>query len=479
MIAWPAAWCVFLGLGSGAVGPASGPVPDSDPPPWTDGTAQDGDPGPDQDPDPDGSQDGPVAPPDPPATPTAAASARTALSRILPCGAQVIVARDDTLPVAAVVLAVEIGSEHDPEELPGLVHALAFQLDQGNRETPPGGAPELAHAAGGAAGLAVGLAQVRFESLVPITHLDAAISIEASRLRAPTVSESLWTESLRSARRDRRLKRFLPFDVLAETHASPGLGHDGRTVEAPLFDLPVERVGEELARRFTYARSTLVVVAPGEPEVIMGTINRAFSDLPATDRTATPLARPPAPTGPGPRSIPVEGGKGDTFAWPVSPDPAAVAWATALCRTYNRQIRTTSESKRTRLRCHFEPDPRRPTLVLWARGTDDGTTLVNRRMARIREGRDARLLEIQRQIVERRLRRALSTPLELARHLAAAAPQTGPSGPTTALDIDRLGGLAGLDDPLAEHVPTLLTLDGAVRLDRPPADASSETGTDE
>ena len=38
----------------------------------------------------------------------------------------------------AVVLAVEVGTRDDPDKLPGLVHALAYHLQQGNRELAPG-----------------------------------------------------------------------------------------------------------------------------------------------------------------------------------------------------------------------------------------------------------------------------------------------------------------------------------------------------
>jgi hypothetical protein len=65
--------------------------------------------------------------------PDAPIEGAAAIDAVLPCGVRVIVAEDDTLPVAAVVLAVETGPEDDPSDRPGLVHALAFHLLQGNR----------------------------------------------------------------------------------------------------------------------------------------------------------------------------------------------------------------------------------------------------------------------------------------------------------------------------------------------------------
>lgn len=414
-------------------------------------------------------------PPD--SDPTGAVQGRTALSRILPCGVQAIAVRDDTLPVASVVLAVETGTEDDPAKLPGLVHALAYHLDQGNRELPPGGPTELVNNAGGVAGLAVGNAQVRFESVVPVSQLEATIGMEAIRLRAPSVSEALWLSSLRNARKDRRSKRFLPFEILAQVHGIPGLAHDGRAVDASLANLKVEQVGAELAKRFTYTRATLVVVAPAEPSTTLATINRAFSDLPASPRSVPNRDRIPVDWagGQGPRPLQVKGQEGKILAWPVSADPSAVAWATALCRTYNRQQRVPAESRKTRIRCHLETDPRRPTLVLWTRGTEDGTAVVTRRLDRISRGRDARLLKAQRDIVIRRTRQALATPLELARSLARLPPQQGAAGPAAILEIESATGLSALNDEPTRHVLDLLTLDRAVRLDPPGTD--QEPGT--
>src|SRR5690349_24486784 len=78
-----------------------------------------------------------TAPPTP-VEPVEVAAPVEVIDVVLPCGLRVIAARDASLPVAAVVLAVEVGTRDDPEKLPGLVHALAYQLQQGNRELGPG-----------------------------------------------------------------------------------------------------------------------------------------------------------------------------------------------------------------------------------------------------------------------------------------------------------------------------------------------------
>ena len=132
------------------------------------------------------------------------AASDVVVDAVLPCGLRVLTARDMSLPVAAVVLALESGSEDDPPELPGLVHALAYQLLQGNRELHPGESIAVAQDAGGLHSLHTGLAQVRFESLVPVTRLDGMLWVESQRLLTPTTAPQRWQQALGWAAADER-----------------------------------------------------------------------------------------------------------------------------------------------------------------------------------------------------------------------------------------------------------------------------------
>ena len=131
-----------------------------------------------------------------------AALADDALETVLPCGLRVVTATDSSLPVAAVVLAIDVGTRDDPDGLRGLVHALAYQLQMGNRSLAPGAALAAVTDAGGWAGMSVGPTQVRYESLVPLSRLELVLRVEAQRLRAPTVNRALWLKSISYARND-------------------------------------------------------------------------------------------------------------------------------------------------------------------------------------------------------------------------------------------------------------------------------------
>ncbi len=133
-----------------------------------------------------------------------AVAAEVVIDAVLPCGLRVLTARDMSLPVAAVILAVESGSEDDPPEIPGLVHALAYQLLQGNRELHPGETIAVAQDAGGIHSLRTGPSQVRFESLVPVTRLDPMLWVESQRLQAPNTAAARWQQALGWAAADER-----------------------------------------------------------------------------------------------------------------------------------------------------------------------------------------------------------------------------------------------------------------------------------
>jgi hypothetical protein len=358
------------------------------------------------------------------------------LDGVLPCGLRVIVAQDESLPVAAVVLALETGTEDDPPSQPGLVHALAYQLLQGNRELRPAGAPALVHDQGGVAGIAVGPAQVRYESLVPLSALPDVLWLESQRLRAPTVSAELWSGTLRWARRDTARAWRAPLAAMAAAHGAPGLEHEGRLVGPGLDDMLPRAVGQALAERFRYELATLVVVSPHPPQELRERIEALFAELPpqprrVRDRSPRVAGGPLGSSATAPKALALAGEKGTALVWPVAPDPASLLQATVWCKALNRQRRHEGEPSRVRVRCHLDVDPRRATLVVQASGADDPVALLRARIERLEHGDDVPLVERQRQAVLHEQGIELRGPLPLSRRLAGAAATDAPPQPTS------------------------------------------------
>lgn len=396
--------------------------------------------------------------------------ADTVLDVVLPCGLRVLAARDISLPVAAVVLAVEVGSEDDPPEHPGLVHALAYHLHQGNRELRPGETIAAAQDAGGVHLLSTGPGQVRFESLVPVSRLDEVLFAESQRLRFPTLDRRRWEISLGWAASDvRDPPRLRPKDLVA-LFGAPGLGHDGRVVDRSLAGMNPAALASQLASKFHYARATLVVVAPDAPAAIVEQVRARFADLPPATRvvpTRSPSpARPPlgpaaAPADPpAAPAAPAATGKPPLLAWPIPPDPVSAGWAIATCRALNRQKRDTDEPRKARIACDFAPDPRRPVLVVRPLGSDDPIAFVRQRLARLTAA-DHPLLLTQAQFVAQAVRLYTRTPLGLARQLSATAAAPAQPVPTDRPAARRRADLTGLTS-LAGMQPFTLAVEDAL-----------------
>jgi hypothetical protein len=414
------------------------------------------------------------------------ASPEQVVDTVLPCGLRVIAAKDASLPVAAVVLAIEVGTRDDPEKLPGLVHALAYHLQQGNRELAPGEAIATAHDVGGLAAMAVGPAQVRFESLVPASQLDAQLRVESLRLRAPNTGRELWLKSLSYARGDDKPKLVVAREVAALAWDDPGLEHDGRLVTQALGDMIEQSLGAQLARLFDYRHATLVVVGPDDPQALLRRVEPLFVDLPARPRKALAEATPPRPKGNAPRVLRLPRQAGDSMVWAVPGTPAGRAWAQVLCGALNRQPRAADEPAKARLRCTFADDPRRPLLVVRAIGhepTLGPEPLIAGRLARLAaaaggpDGTEAEaddelaaLIEEQRARTLGDLAYALRTPLDLASYLASAAQQRDRASAELPLrSRDSILGLPIADDPstisaMVAAIPSLFDTRAAVLL---------------
>ncbi len=381
---------------------------------------------------------------------------------VLPCGLRVITARDASLPVAAVVLAIEVGTRDDPDKLPGLVHVLAYQLQQGNRELGPGEAIATAHDGGGLAAMAVGPGQVRFESLVPSSRLDAQLRVEALRLRAPNVNRSLWLKSVSYARSDERERPLVARELIAAAWQDPGLGHDGRAVDKALGDLLDQSVEAQLAKLFDYRAATLVVVGPEDPRELLDRVTPLFADLPARPRkTLAPALPAGSATIPasGPATVEFAKQRGDSLIWAVPGEPRARAWAQVLCGTLNRQLAGPGDPAKARLRCTYADDPRRPLLVVRALGFDPAQgpePLIASRLERItkadREPELAALIENQRARIFADLEFDLRSPLELASYLSGASERRDAMQPDVRPTRPR-NEVLGL--PMREQVPGL------------------------
>ncbi len=400
------------------------------------------------------------------------------IDTMLPCGVRVVVARDRSLPVVAVTLAVDVGSKDDPPELPGLVHALMYQVLQGNRELSPGESIRVVHDAGGVTMLGFGAGQVRFESLSPSSHLGELLWSEAQRLRAPTASPILWQHSIAAARRDIAKPKLSPALVSAVHGDVAGLAHDGRVVGPGLPSMVEGAIAAQLADKFGYELATLIVVGAADVVTTFEQVREAFADVPkAVARTR--MREIPA----GGRTLTLPGFKGSALAWPIPPAGNARLWARTLCRALNRQTRGVLEPRQSRIRCTLDEDPHRGVLMVRTVGVDDPVAAIEQRITRLVGTSESWLLQREADQVVAALRREIDGPVGLARWLAQVMPirsaadrsdqpdgskaTNGPGEDMTLYEISGLSAFAAGRENAAHAINAWFSLETAIRLISP------------
>lgn len=343
------------------------------------------------------------------------------LASILPCGLRVLVAQDNSLPVAAVVLSVPSGTGDDPGRNPGLVHALAYALQMGNRELSPGAALDEVYDSGGYAEMAVGVGQTRFESLIPHWSLRGVLRVEADRFSNPTLSEPLWLKSLQYAAQDRRPPHGPHRPLRAVAYSNPALLHDGRVVLPALTKIPLPALAQYLVQHFRLNRSTLAVVSNKAPKKTLSLITKVFSKLDAVSQDVTAAPNIPATN----KGTQTSTNNKNWFLRPVLANPKQQRLARTLCEYLKRKGSTAPA-----IACEYHESATHPLMQIPAPKSVQEQSPLRARLDALLAGQDAdALLETTLRVQTEQLAK-LSSPLTLARHLASLPTwKLGPSSP--------------------------------------------------
>lgn len=339
-----------------------------------------------------------------------AASAKVLVST-LPCGMRVIVGQDPSLPVAAVVLSVPSGQGDDPNPNPGLVHALAYALQMGNRELSPGAALDEVYDSGGFAEMAVGVGQTRFESLIPQWSLRGVLRVEADRFSTPALNQPLWLKSLQYAAQDRRPAHGPHQPLRAIAFEQPSLMHDGRVVLPQLSEIPVPALAQYLTQHFRHDRATLAVVSARTPKKTLALVRQVFAKV-------KPAPRTPPKAAPTISGTPSPGTSTDNHSWflrALPADPHSTGLAMTLCDLLSRGGTPGPEGKPApRIPCDLHQSPTHPFLQLKM----DPNALAAR-LENIAAGHEDQALVATATRIRAELHARLSGALALARHLAS------------------------------------------------------------
>lgn len=351
-----------------------------------------------------------------------AKSPAIAYATVLDSGIRVIVAQDDSLPVASIILALPHGERDDPKSQAGLIHALGYYMQMGNRELSPGAALDEVYESGGYAEMAFGAGQLRYESLVPQWSAEAIIQIESLRFATPSISEELWVKALYFAGRDQRPDHAPDRNMRALAWQDPALDHEGRQVSEALPKIPLPALHSYLLRYFSPTSATLVVVAPRPLNHIQAAIEKAFAPRPTQSRNKIAVPTPPAAR-PGARSIrraTRKNTKNDTLVRAISPAPDQRMMARLLCTQLRRRGMAPGQPTLPKIRCYYRDSATHPYLQIRIAPDANPEATLRERLSRISQGLEDRGLERFARRVYAKQKHRLSTPLTLARALAKA-----------------------------------------------------------
>lgn len=359
------------------------------------------------------------------------------------------------MPVAAVVLSVPSGTGDDPGRNPGLVHALAYALQMGNRELSPGAALDEVYDSGGFAEMAVGAGQTRFESLIPQWSLKGVLRVEADRFSTPTLSEPLWLKSLQYAAQDRRPPQGPHRPLRALAFGNPRLLHDGRVVLPALAKIPLPALAQYLVQHFRLNRSTLALVSAQPPQKTLALIRKVFAKVQASPRKA----------GLGPiLSAKSKGSLTSTNnkTWllrPLLSNPKEQRLAQILCE-YLQQKGPTGPG----IACEFHTSPTHPFLQIPMPAENPEQSPLKARLDALLAGQDQEtLVAIARRVVLEQQAK-LSSPLPLARHLASLPQWKLQQGSTQEIELASLRGDLFSAAPLGSQLLSQLRESGLLSL---------------
>lgn len=207
----------------------------------------------------------------------------------LDSGMQLVVVEDHTLPLVSVQLWYRVGSADDPPGTPGVSHVVRTILEHRDQA-----AVRLR-----AAGLELVSRTLRdactFETVLPPSHLDFVLGIEAARMRPLSID----AETLRAALREPDAIADMTYtaeewmlDALLAEHP---YGFQPWFVATTVEKLPPEAL-ERFARRwFSAGNAALFVIGDVSPAEVSRRVHEKFAGLPASERPRRPDRDLPPP----------------------------------------------------------------------------------------------------------------------------------------------------------------------------------------
>jgi zinc protease len=204
----------------------------------------------------------------------------------LPNGLKVVILRSPLAPVVTTQMNYRVGSIEAPPGVPGMAHAQEHMLFRGS---PGLSAAQLANIMAGMGGDFNGATQqtvTQYLLNVPARHLDVALRIEATRMRAVLDAQPLWEKERGAIEQEVAMDlsnpRYVFFEkLLAAMFPGTPYEHDALGTRESF----AQTTGTMLRafHRAWYAPNNAVLVIAGDvdPEPTLALVRRLFGGIPA------------------------------------------------------------------------------------------------------------------------------------------------------------------------------------------------------
>ena len=213
--------------------------------------------------------------------------------RTLPNGLRVLVRRDTSAPVAAIVTYVNAGYFDETDDVVGIAHVLEHMYFKG---TPTRGVGEIARqtkSVGGYLNAATIYDHTLYYAVVPASGFDVALEIQADAYRHSLIDSHELANELEVIIQEAKRKADSPPSVVIETLYE--LMHDEHRIRRWRIGREdgLRRLTSDDVRRFYrnfYRPSTSVLVVVGDVDTdhAFGAVNRLYGDLSIGEPSRTP-----------------------------------------------------------------------------------------------------------------------------------------------------------------------------------------------
>lgn len=305
-------------------------------------------------------------------------------------GLRVILHEDHSSPIVALELWYNVGSKHDPRDMPGLAHIFEHLMDEGTRNMPSGEFKRVIQSAGGSYQALTSNDWTRYLMNMPSNHLETALWLEAERmvnLSIDSVRFNRERDAARNEYRDRVLNVAVGNAQVAVTEALFAGGAYASPVGGTATSLDAA-TSDDLRRFYEtyYVPNNAVLVVAGDLNTADARrkIEKHFSPIP---RGKLPPAPSSLGTLSGEKRLVVEHPSGVRQLWLVwrgagalAPDRTAATALSSIITERLRRLtleeRRLSQSVNPGLNANFElQEAGIFQIALWPRDTASATEL--------------------------------------------------------------------------------------------------------